>query len=79
MSSDLPIYHSYEELPLALSAMEIASVLGISRALAFTLMHDPSFPTLFVGKRMLVPRDLFFAWMKKQITNYDDYADLLPD
>lgn len=74
------VYHSYEELPLALTAEDIAAVLNISRGLAFTLLHDPSFPTLHVGKRLLVPKDLFFKWMKAHISegahiSLDDWGE----
>ena len=47
-------YTSYEQLPLALSAEEVAQVLGISRANAYTLMHSKGFPTIKIGKRMVV-------------------------
>jgi excisionase family DNA binding protein len=59
-------YNSYDELPLSLRAEDVASVLGISRANAYTLMHAKDFPTIFIGKRMLVPRDKFLAWIEKQ-------------
>ena len=32
-------YRSYDELPLSLRAEDVAAVLGISRANAYTLMH----------------------------------------
>ena len=38
-------YTSLEQLPLALSADDVAQVLGISRANAYTLMHSKGFPT----------------------------------
>ena len=58
-------YTSLEQLPLALSAEDVAQVLGISRANAYTLMHSKDFPTIFIGKRMIVPRDKFIEWMEK--------------
>ena len=61
-----PQYSSYEQLPLSLRAEDIASVLGISRANAYTLMHAKDFPTIFIGKRMLVPKDKFLAWIEEQ-------------
>ena len=60
-------YTSYEQLPLALSAEEVALVLGISRANAYTLMHSKGFPTLKIGKRMTVPKDKLIEWINKQI------------
>lgn len=37
-------YTSLEQLPLALSAEDVAQVLGISRANAYTLMHSKGLP-----------------------------------
>ena len=51
------------QLPIALNATQVAAVLGISRAGADNLMRSRGFPTLFVGKRMVVPRDRLIAWM----------------
>jgi len=61
-------YTSYNQLPLALNANDIAAVLGISRANAYTLMRAKGFPTIFIGKRMIVPRDKFIEWMDLQIS-----------
>ena len=59
-------YSSYDQLPLSLRAEDVAAVLGISRANAYTLMHAKDFPTIFIGKRMLVPKDKFLAWIEEQ-------------
>ena len=61
-------YTSYTQLPLSLNANDIAAVLGISRANAYTLMRAKGFPTIFIGKRMIVPRDKFIEWMELQIS-----------
>ena len=61
-------YTSYNQLPLSLNANDIAAVLGISRANAYTLMRGKGFPTIFIGKRMIVPRDKFIEWMDLQIS-----------
>ena len=47
--------------------MDVAQVLGISRANAYVLMHSKGFPTLKIGKRMTVPKDKLIAWMEKQL------------
>ena len=60
-------YTSYDQLPLSLCANDIAAVLGISCANAYTLMRSKGFPTIFIGKRMIVPRDKFIEWMDLQI------------
>ena len=61
-------YTSYDQLPLALCADDVAAVLGISRANAYTLMHSKDFPTIFIGKRMIVPRDKLIEWMEQQLS-----------
>ena len=61
-------YTSLEQLPLALSAEDVAQVLGISRANAYTLMHSKGFPTIKIGKRMPVPKDKLIEWIDKQMT-----------
>ena len=58
---------SYDQLPVALNADQVAAVLGISRAGAYNLMRSEGFPTLFIGKRMVVPKDKLLAWMNKQV------------
>ena len=60
-------YTSLDQLPVAVQAEDIAAVLGISRAGAYTLMRSKGFPTIFVGKRrMIVMRDKFIAWLDEQ-------------
>ena len=55
------------QLPMALNAKQVAAVLGISRAGAYNLMRSKGFPTLFIGKRMVVPKDRLMDWMNAQI------------
>lgn len=54
---------SYSELPLVLSATQLADALGISRSAAYALLHRSDFPTLRIGKRLLVPRDKLLVWL----------------
>ena len=46
-------YQSLQELPLMLSMMDVASVLGISKAGAYTLAHSRDFPAFRVGRRIV--------------------------
>ena len=57
---------SFNDLPLVLNASQLAGVLSISRANAYNLLHREDFPTLHIGKRMLVPRDKLVRWMDEQ-------------
>lgn len=58
-------FKSFEELPLTLNATQVAEVLGISRVFAYSLLHQKTFPTIVIGKRMLVPKDKFVEWMNQ--------------
>lgn len=46
----------FDELPAILTATELAGALGISKAGAYTLIHSKGFPTLRIGKRLMVPK-----------------------
>lgn len=54
-----------EALPPVLNATQVSEILGISRAGAYNLMHREDFPTLQIGKRMLVPRDKLMVWIER--------------
>ena len=62
----IPTYTSVDQLPLTLCAEHVAMALGISRAGAYTLLHSKGFPTIKIGKRLVVPRDKFIKWMESQ-------------
>ncbi|MBC5721203.1 DNA-binding protein, partial [Faecalibacterium sp. 4P15] len=49
-------FTSYEQLPITLTADHVAAALGISRANAYILLRSDGFPTLHIGKRMVVPK-----------------------
>ena len=59
-------YKSYDDLPLFLNAEIVAAVLGVSSSSACELMHEPGFPTLRVGSRMVVPKEKFMEWVEEQ-------------
>ena len=59
-------YKSYDELPMFLNAKTLAQVLGVSISTAYELLHEPGFPTLRVGSRMVVPKEKFIQWAEGQ-------------
>jgi excisionase family DNA binding protein len=67
-------YTSIEQLPVSLSAPDVAQVLGISRAGAYNLLRSKGFPTIHIGKRMIVPKDKLLAWLDKQTEVQDASA-----
>ena len=60
-------FTSYDQLPLTLTADQVAAVLSISRAYAYTLMHSKGFPTIQLGSRMVVHRDRLIDWMNDKV------------
>jgi len=40
-----------------------AKVLGTSPSSGYELMHQPDFPVLRVGSRMVVPKEQFIQWV----------------
>ena len=57
-------YKSYDDLPLFLNAEMVAAVLGVAPSSAYELMHEPEFPTLRIGNRMVVPKEKFVLWVE---------------
>lgn len=56
-------YISHESLPIVLQAKDVQAILGISKGKAYELMNSVDFPTIFIGKRMVVPKDAFLDWL----------------
>lgn len=57
--------NNYENLPAVLNANQLAAALGISRAGAYQLLNTRTFPTLRIGKRLLVPKDKLIDWIER--------------
>ena len=58
-------YKNYDELPLFLNAVTVAKMLGVSPSSGYELMHEPDFPVLKIGSRMVVPKEQFVEWVSR--------------
>ena len=58
-------YKSYDDLLLFLNSETVAKVLGVSPSSSYELMHEPDFPVLRVGSRMVVPKEKFIQWVEE--------------
>ena len=66
------MYKSKEELPMFLTVMDVANLLGISRASAYELVREDNFPKpKIVQGRTIIPRDRLLEWLDEQ-TRYDE-------
>lgn len=59
-------YKSYDELPLFLNAETVAKVLGIAPSSSYELLHEPDFPSLRIGNRIVVPKEKFIQWVEER-------------
>ena len=51
---------------LTYTVTEAAEAIGVSRATMYELIHREGFPTLKVGNRRLISRELLAEWVRKQ-------------
>ena len=66
------IYKTYDDLPLNLTVMQTADVLGISRASAYELIHKDGFPRIKIGDgRYIIPKYAFFKWISDNTKTTD--------
>ena len=54
-----------DDLPLFLNAATVAKVLGIAPSSSYELLHEPDFPVLKIGSRMVVPKEKFMEWVER--------------
>lgn len=59
------IYKIYDDLPLFPNSATVAKVLGVSPSSGYELMHEPGFPVLRIGNRMVVPKEQFIQWVNE--------------
>lgn len=51
------MYKSYDELPLLLNVETVAKVLGVSDSSVYELIQEDDFPSLRIGKRIVIPKE----------------------
>lgn len=54
--------------PAFYSVENIQQILGIGRNSAYKLVAEKDFPAIYVGNRIVIPADLFQAWISRQAT-----------
>ena len=68
------LFKNKEEMPMFLNVMDVAHLLGISRASAYELVRTAEFPKLkVVAGRIIIPRDKLLEWLDSE-TRYDALA-----
>ena len=57
------IYTSYDELPLLLRVKQLADLMGVSDSSIYELIQEADFPSLQIGKRIVVPKEELRKWI----------------
>ena len=52
-----------DTLPMVLTPLDIADILGISRNVAYEYVHSAGFPVFKVGKQYRISKKKFLAWL----------------
>ena len=69
-------FKSRDDMPMFLTMMDVANLLGISRASAYELVCEDNFPKLkIVQGRTIIPRDRLLEQLDEQ-TRYDQIQRL---
>lgn len=58
-----PVFTNYDELPLLLNVKQLADLLGVSYSSAYELIQEDDFPSLHIGKRIVVPKEELRKWI----------------
>lgn len=51
---------------MVLTASDIQTALGIGRRQTYELLNRSDFPTIRLGKKIIVPREAFLRWLDAQ-------------
>ena len=57
------IYTSYDELPLLLNVKQLVDLMGVSDSSIYELIQEDDFPSLRIGKRIVVPKEELRKWI----------------
>ena len=51
---------------LTMNVADLQQALGIGRAQAYDLVNRADFPSIRLGRKILIPRDAFMRWLELQ-------------
>lgn len=57
------VFTNYDELPLMLNTTELSDLLGVSHSSVYELIQEPGFPSLRIGKRIVIPKEELRQWI----------------
>ena len=57
------VFTSYDQLPLLLNVKHLAALLGVSDSSVYELIEEEDFPSLRIGKRIVIPKEKLRKWI----------------
>ena len=57
------VFTSYDELPLLLNVKQLAELLGVSDSSVYDRIQKDDFPSLRIGKRIVIPKEELRKWI----------------
>ena len=57
------VFTSYDELPLLLNVKQLAELLGVSDSSVYEPIQEDDFPSLRIGKRIVIPKEELREWI----------------
>ena len=57
------VFTSYDQLPLLLNVKQLAALLGVSDSSVYELIEEEDFPSLRIGKRIVIPKEELRKWI----------------
>ena len=57
------VFTNYDELPLLLNTTQLADLLGVSHSSVYELIQEDGFPSLRIGKRIVIPKEKLRQWI----------------
>jgi len=66
MHLDIGIAQTADNSPRTLTVKEMAGLLGLSIPKAYELTRKDGFPSIHVGRRILVNQDMLMEWMRQE-------------
>lgn len=52
---------------LTVTVDEMAKIVGVSRPTAYELIHKEGFPTVRIGRRVVIPINSLKRWLEEQV------------
>lgn len=66
LKRELKIIQEKQGLPSLLTIEEVAEILRVSKSKVYELSHHNDFPAIRSGRRIRIPRDRLFEWIRER-------------